>query len=105
MPVSAEVQPVRPVSAEVQPVRPVSVQPIILDAGRRTRRMIKALKRGRGRLMDEVEEVIREYRARLSTDIENVQLVPLIMLYRTKVQRRSRPGLLGLLLRVFGQRR
>ena len=103
MPVSAEVQPVRPVSAEVQPVRPVSVQPIILDAGRRTRRMIKALKRGRGRLMDEVEEVIREYR--LSTDVENVQLVPLIMLYGTKVQRRSRPGLLGLLLRVFGQRR
>jgi hypothetical protein len=105
MPVSAEVQPVRPVSAEVQPVRPMSVQPIILDAGRRTRRMIKALKRGRGRLMDEVEEVIQEYRARLSTDVENVQLVPLIMLYRTKVQRRSRPGLLGLLLRVFGQRR
>jgi hypothetical protein len=87
------------------PMSAEEVRPIILDVGKRTRRTIKALKRGRGRLMDEADEVMREYCARLGKDVENLQLVPLIMLYRKKIPRRSRPGLTGLLLKVFGQRR
>lgn len=69
--------------------------PIIVDLGKKRRRAIKALKRGDGRLMDEVEQVIDEVGTELGKDKDAVQIVPIVLVYRRKTKRR-RAGLAGL---------
>jgi len=69
------------------------LSPIILDVGKRKRRAIKDLERGRGRIMDEVEQTLAEVRQRLGSAAEGKELVPLVMIYRRKPKRRRRRGL------------
>jgi hypothetical protein len=70
--------------------------PIIVDLGKKRRKAIKALMRGDGRLLDEVEQVIGEIRAELGKDAEAAEIVPIVLVYRRKTRRR-RGGLAGLL--------
>jgi len=71
--------------------------PIIVDLGKKRRKALKQLKRGDGRLLDEVEQVTAEVRAELGKDADAVELVPIILVYRRKV-RRPKGGLLASLL-------
>ena len=66
------------------------LQPIILNVGKRKRRVIKDLERGRGRLMDQVEQTLLEVRARLGAAAEGKEIVPVVMIYRHKLKRRRR---------------
>ena len=62
--------------------------PIILDLGKKKRRALKALKRGRGRLLDEVEQSLDEVRIGLGSGIEGKQIVPIVLIYKRKIKRR-----------------
>lgn len=66
--------------------------PIILDLGKKKTRAVKGLKRGRGRLMDEVEQTIEEVRAGLGADAASKEIVPIVMIYQKKRKRRKGLG-------------
>jgi hypothetical protein len=71
-----------------------TVTPIVIDLGKKRRKQIRALKRGSGKLMDEVAEVLNRVRESLGTEAELKNLVPVVMIYRQKDKRRG--GLLPL---------
>lgn len=63
-------------------------QPIIIDLGKQRSRALKNLKKGEGRLWDEVLDVVEEVKDLLGADAEGKVLVPIILLYRERSQRR-----------------
>jgi Family of unknown function (DUF6200) len=74
--------------------------PIIIDLGKKRRKVIKDLKRGRGKAMSEVERALNEIRASMGPDAEGRELVPVVLIYRKKEKKsgngRNRGfGLLG----------
>ena len=70
--------------------------PIVVDLGKVRQSRIKRLKKGKGPLMDEVEEVLAQVTEELGEQAEGKTLVPVVILYRRKV-RKSRKSLLPLL--------
>lgn len=71
-------------------------QPIILDLGKQTRKRIKRLKKGRGKLWFEVENVIDEVSTTLGDEPGGKIIVPIILVYRRKPKRRRGLRMLGL---------
>jgi hypothetical protein len=63
--------------------------PIIVSLGKKKRKAIKQLKRGKGSAMTEVLDVIDQVRATLGTQADGKILVPVVVLYERK-QRRFR---------------
>lgn len=73
------------------------INPIIVDLGKKKRKAIKDLKRGRGRALDQIEQAVQEVRASLGAEGEGKTLVPVVVVYRRKQKKsRRRAGLLGL---------
>jgi len=68
--------------------------PIIIDLGKEKRKAIKELKRGRGKLMDEVGQAVAEVRASLAENGDAARIVPVVLIYRQKKRRKG--GLLPL---------
>ena len=71
-------------------------QPIILDLGKQTRKRIKRLKKGRGKLWFEVENVIVEVSTSFSDEPGGKIIVPIILVYRRKPKRSRGLRMLGL---------
>lgn len=63
--------------------------PIIVDLGKQRRRRIKRLKKGRGKLWDEVADVLAEIEDSLGEEAEGKVLVPVVLVYGKK-DRKSR---------------
>ena len=63
-------------------------QPVIIDLGKQRSRALKSLKKGEGKLWDEVLDVIEEVKELLGTDADGKVLVPIILLYRERSRRR-----------------
>jgi hypothetical protein len=63
-------------------------QPIVIDLGKERPKKIKALKKGRGKLWDEVLDVLDEVKVGLGEEADGKTLVPVIMIYRKKYARR-----------------
>ena len=63
--------------------------PIILDMGKKKRRALKDLRRGRGRLMDEVEQSLDEVRIGLGEEMAGKQIVPIVLVYKKKSKKRK----------------
>ncbi len=63
-------------------------QPVIIDLGKQKSRALKGLKKGEGKLWDEVLEVVEEVKDMLGTDADGKVLVPIVLLYREKPRRR-----------------
>jgi hypothetical protein len=63
-------------------------QPIIIDLGKQKSRAIKNLKRGEGKLWDEVLDVVEEVKDMLDTDADGKVLVPIVLIYRERSRRR-----------------
>lgn len=76
----------------VVPSAAYEVTPIVIDMGKQRRKRIKALKRGRGKLMDEVCRVISETQMSLGNEANGKELLPVVVIYRQK-RRRKRGGL------------
>jgi hypothetical protein len=64
------------------------VKPVVVDLGKKKTKDIKALKRGEGKLMEDVQRVIQEVRAN-STELAGKELVPVVILYRKMPKRRA----------------
>jgi hypothetical protein len=65
------------------------IAPIIIDLGKEKRKRIKDLKRGRGRLMNEVAGVINEARVNLGAEADGKEFIPIILIYRKKRKRKG----------------
>lgn len=65
------------------------IAPIIIDLGKEKKKRIKDLKRGRGRLMNEVAGVINEARMNLGTEADGKEFIPIILIYRKKRKRKG----------------
>jgi hypothetical protein len=63
-------------------------QPVIIDLGKQRHRALNDLKKGEGKLWDEVLEVVDEVKDMLGADAEGKVLVPVIMLYKEQTSRR-----------------
>ncbi|HEV7670977.1 MAG TPA: hypothetical protein VGS22_20865 [Thermoanaerobaculia bacterium] len=61
-----------------------TAQPIVIDLGKVRKKKIRELKRGRGRLTEEVQRVVAEVGASLGEAADGKLLVPLIVVYRQK---------------------
>lgn len=68
---------------------PILNAPIILDVGKTSRRNIRQLSRGCGKLSGDVQDAVNEVTANLGDQADDKQLVPVILLYRKK-RRKSR---------------
>jgi hypothetical protein len=58
--------------------------PIVLDLGKKKRKAIKDLKKGRGKLMDEVQAALNQMKATLGADAEGKTILPIVVVYREK---------------------
>ena len=63
-------------------------QPIIIDLGKQKSRALKDLKKGEGKLWNEVLEVVEEVKDMLAQDADGKVLVPVILIYRERSRRR-----------------
>ena len=64
--------------------------PIIIDLGKTRRKRIKQLKRGRGKLMREVQDVLDEVQMDLGKEAEGKEFIPVVLIYRRRRRRRNR---------------
>jgi hypothetical protein len=63
---------------------PAVTRPVIVDLGKARGKQVKRLKRGRGKLWDEVLDVCDEVSYQLGEEAEGKVLVPVVMVYRKK---------------------
>ena len=61
--------------------------PIIVSLGKKKRKVVKQLKRGKGKAMDEVMEVLDQVQERLGDQAEDKILVPVVVIYKEKPRR------------------
>ncbi len=67
--------------------------PVIVDLGNKSKKAIKKLKRGTGKLMNEVEDAIEQVRLRLPESDRNKQIIPVLVIYGRKRKRGGLPPL------------
>lgn len=67
------------------------VVPIVVDLGKQRRKRIKALKRGTGKLMDEVALALEQVRSSLGEPDQGRLLVPVVFVYKQKRKRAKGP--------------
>lgn len=82
--------PTDPTSIPAKELAPATVaDPVVVDLGKTKRKDIKALKRGEGKLMREVSQIMNEVRRELMDELAGRHLVPVVILYRPKRKRRT----------------
>jgi hypothetical protein len=67
--------------------------PIVLSLGKQKKKNIKKLKRGEGKLMDEVVDVIEQVHDHLGAEADGKVIVPVVVVYREKPKSRGVRGL------------
>ena len=63
-------------------------QPVIIDLGKQKPRALKSLKKGEGKLWEEVLDVVEEVKTMLGPDADGKVLVPIVLVYREQSRRR-----------------
>ena len=64
--------------------------PIVVSIGKKSKKQIKRLKRGKGRAMSEVMDVVAQVQANLGAQAADKIVVPVVVVYRTKPRRMGR---------------
>jgi hypothetical protein len=64
-----------------------STAPIVVDLGAVSRKRIRELKRGTGKLKDEVQEVVTQIRSQLGAEADGKELPPIVVVYTRKKKR------------------
>jgi hypothetical protein len=77
-------------STETEPSGADIVAPIVLSLGKEKKKDIRKLKRGRGKLMDEVIDVLEQVHDHLGPEAEGKVIVPVVVIYREKPKNRMR---------------
>ena len=76
--------------AEAEAAGPDVVTPVVIDLGKVKRKQVKRLKRGEGKLADEVLDVLDEVVEELGDELEGASLVPVVMIYEKKPKKKRR---------------
>jgi hypothetical protein len=63
------------------------IAPVVVDLGKKKKKDIRDLKRGEGKLMEDVHKVIEQIRAN-SSELVGKELVPVVILYRKEPKRK-----------------
>ena len=63
--------------------------PIVVDLGKKTKKSIKKLKKGSGKLLSQVQEAMDEVRARLPEADKQKAVVPVVMFVERKFKKAS----------------
>jgi hypothetical protein len=71
--------------------------PVVLDLGKASRKNIRQLKEGQGKLLTDVQDALKEVTNSLGDKADGKQLVPVVLVYRKKARKRRGGGLLPLL--------
>ena len=77
-------------TAEETSAGPDVVTPVVVDLGKVKRKHVKRLKRGEGKLADEVLDVLDEVNDELGDELEGTTLVPVVMVYERKRKKSKR---------------
>lgn len=64
-------------------------EPVVVDLGKKSKKQIKNLKRGKGKLVADVAAVIEELKAQAGADAAGKEFVPVVIVYRRKEKRGS----------------
>jgi hypothetical protein len=64
----------------------LTIAPVVVDLGKEKSKTLRALKKGEGKLVDEVARVVEEVRAK-SSELADKELVPVVMIYRKKAKK------------------
>lgn len=64
--------------------------PIVVNLGKKTKKAIKKLKRGEGKMVAELQGVMDEVRGRLPEADKGKQLLPVVMFVERKVKKSAR---------------
>ena len=65
------------------------LHPIIVDLGKKKNKRIKELKRGEGKLSQDVAATVDQVRADLKTETDGREVVPVVVIYRKKSKKRG----------------
>jgi len=71
-------------------------EPIIINLGKQKRKRIKSLLKGRGKLLNEVEDAVVEVTSMLGEELEGKAVIPLVLVYQKKPKRKRLGGMFGL---------
>lgn len=82
---------------EAEPKTTEMTQPIVIDLGAQKSGNIKGLKKGKGRLWDEVLNVVDETKEMLGAEADGKILLPVILIYKKKLKRKGLEKLFPLL--------
>ena len=82
---------------EAEPKTVEMTQPIVIDLGAQKSGRIKDLKKGKGRLWDEVLNVVEETKEMLGAEADGKILLPVILIYKKKLKRKGLEKLFPLL--------
>lgn len=69
---------------------PIVNAPVIVDAGKASRRKIRDLKQGGGTLMTDVQDALAQVTASLGDQADGKQLIPVVVLIRRKRKGKKR---------------
>ena len=81
-----------PLMAETSVVYPAArtvMAPVVIDLGKTKKKKIKDLKRGGGRLMEEIFETTQRVRASLGEGTEGKEFIPIVLIYKKKSRSRN----------------
>ena len=72
---------------ESAPTTAEMTQPIVIDLGKQKPKNIKALKNGKGKLLDDMLNVVEEVKAMLGEEGNDKVIIPVVMVYQKKTKR------------------
>jgi hypothetical protein len=72
---------------------PILNAPVILDLGKTKKKNVKRLRQGRGKLLGDIDDAMKEISASLGEQGNGKQLVPVVLIYRKKTKRSKGGGL------------
>jgi len=66
------------------------ITPLVIDLGRTSAKRVKRLRKGQGKLMREVGEILDEVAVALGDELNGKTVLPVIMIYQKKRGRKRR---------------
>jgi hypothetical protein len=75
--------------------------PIIVDMGRQKAKNLKALKKGEGKLWEDVQEVVDQVQEQLGERIQGQTILPVVIIYEKKSTRQRLDKLIRPYFRVL----
>lgn len=75
---------------------PAQLPAIVVNLGKVSRSSLKKLRRGRGKLMTELDEVLAQVKHEIGSEAEGSEILPVVLVCQKK-RRKRRRGLLSLI--------